>query len=138
MARRPAPPSDDEVDRLVEAAGEARPRAHAPYSRFKVGAAVLGPDGRVYAGCNVENASSPSGLCAEQTAVARAVAEGAGALRAVAVVVRAPRPLAPCGRCRQVLAEFGPRLHVILATTGGRRERTTLDVLLPAPFRRRA
>jgi cytidine deaminase len=101
-----------------------------------VGAALLAADGRVFSGCNVENASSPSSLCAEQSAVVRAVGEGARRFAAVLVLTSAREPVAPCGRCRQVLAEFRPDLPVILATTGGRTRECRLSTLLPSPFRR--
>lgn len=122
--------------RLVAAAAKARLAAYAPYSRFKVGAALLAGDGRIFAGCNVENAASANGICAEQAALARAVAEGARSFDALAVVTGPRHPAAPCGRCRQVLLEFGGRLRVIMTTTGGSREEATLADLLPHPFRR--
>ncbi len=122
--------------RLLAAARKARSAAYAPYSRFRVGAALLAGDGRVFAGCNVENSSSPSSLCAEQSAVVRAVAEGARRFRAVLVLTSAASPTAPCGRCRQVLAEFSPDMVVLMATTGGRNREGRLADLLPLPFRR--
>ena len=122
--------------RMLSAAREARAAAYAPYSRFRVGAAILCADGRIFAGCNVENASSPSSLCAEQSAVVRAVAGGARRFRAVLVLTGAARPTPPCGRCRQVLAEFAGDLPVLMATTGGRGAEANLSSLLPHPFRR--
>ena len=122
--------------RLLAAARRARAAAYAPYSRFKVGAALLAEDGRVFAGSNVENSSSPSSLCAEQSAVVRAVGEGARRFRAVLVLTSSPKPVAPCGRCRQVLAEFGGDPQVLMATTGGRLREARLAELLPHPFRR--
>ena len=137
MGRGPdRPVSGADRRRLLAAARGARAAAYAPYSRFRVGAAVLSGDGRVFAGCNVENSSSASSLCAEQAAVARAVASGARELRAVLVLTGAPAPVSPCGRCRQVLAEFGPDLEVLLEAARGRSSRTRLSVLLPHPFRR--
>jgi len=125
---------------MFAAARSARAAAYAPYSKFKVGAAVLDADGRVFGGCNVENASSSSGLCAEQSAVVTAVAGGARRLRAVLVLTGAKAPTAPCGRCRQVLAEFAPRtgggIAVVMMTTGGKSRESTLTELLPHPFRR--
>ena len=107
-------------------ARRARRLSYAPYSRFRVGAALLAYDGRVFGGSNVENASSASALCAEQSALARAVSEGARRFRALLVLTAAARPTPPCGRCRQVLAEFAPDLPILLVTTGGRSERTDL------------
>jgi cytidine deaminase len=122
---------------LVAAAAAASRRAHAPYSRYRVGAAVLAADGRVFAGCNVENASYGLTLCAERAAAAAAVA--AGARRLVAVAIAVPRPPAawPCGACRQVLAEFaGPECEVVVAA-GRDIARSTLGELLPHTFRLR-
>lgn len=135
-ATNSSPPDAAERRRLLDAARSARAAAYAPYSRFRVGAAVLDARGRVFPGCNVENASSASTLCAEQGAVAAAVAGGARRLRAVLVLTSSPAPTAPCGRCRQVLAEFGRDLPVLMATTRGRRAEASLADLLPRPFRR--
>jgi cytidine deaminase len=126
-------------DALVAAARAARKRAHAPYSRFQVGAAVADERGRVHVGCNVENASYGLTICAERNAVAAAVAAGARTLRAVAVVTPTRPPGAPCGACRQVLAEFGDGgTRVLLASPTGRAEETTLGALLPRGFKLRA
>ena len=102
---------------LVQAARAVRNHAHAPYSGFKVGAAVRARDGRTFVGCNVENASLGAGICAERSAVLQAVAAGvrAGELDAVAVYTRDTRLTPPCGMCLQVLVEFGRDLHVLLA-----------------------
>lgn len=121
---------------MVSVAGRARRRSYAPYSRFRVGAALLSSDGRIFGGSNVENASSASAICAEQSALAKAVSEGARRFRALLVLTASRSPTPPCGRCRQVLAEFAPDLPVLLVTTGGRMERTDLAALLPRPFRR--
>ncbi len=122
------------IDRLVNAALEARRHAYAPYSRFPVGAAVLGADGRVFAGCNVENSSLGLTVCAERNAVAAAVA---GGTRPVAVAIVAnDHGITPCGACRQVLAEFTPSMPVVTAAAGdGTPQATSLDALLPAAFR---
>jgi cytidine deaminase len=118
----------------VGAAREARERAYAPYSRFLVGAAVLSDDGRVFQGVNVENASYPQSICAERTAVVRAVAEGARRLVAVGVVASNDRPTWPCGGCRQVLHEFGPDMMVVSEGLSGERAERRLRDLLPDSF----
>ncbi len=121
------------MERLVEAARRAQAMAYAPYSRFPVGAAVLAEDGRVFPGCNVENSSFGLTVCAERNAVAAAVVAGARPT-AVAVVANG-KAVAPCGACRQVLAEFAAAMPVILATSaGGDRQVTSLDALLPEAF----
>lgn len=97
------------IDRLIAAAQASRARAHAPYSRYRVGAALLTRSGGIHAGCNVENASYGATLCAERSAVAVMVAAGGVDPVACAVVTAGPRPGAPCGICRQVLSEFAPR-----------------------------
>ena len=121
------------IDRLVEAAAAVRRRAHAPYSKFSVGAAVLDADGEVYPGCNVENASYGLSVCAERHAVAAAVAAGDSKLIAVAVVTATSPPASPCGACRQVLAEFAD-MTVILSNPDGERTVTTVAELLPGAF----
>lgn len=121
---------------LVDAARAVRANAHAPYSRYQVGAAVRGASGRIYVGANVENASYGLALCAERSAVAAAVAAGEKRLTAVAVVTSTAPPAAPCGMCRQVLAEFaGDELPIALVNDSGGRSDTTLGALLPHAFR---
>jgi cytidine deaminase len=116
-------------DHLVELAWETRMRAHAPYSQFQVGAAVLASDGRVFTGCNVENLSFGLTMCAERVAIGAAIAAGASEFEAVAVVADTGVPISPCGACRQVMAEFGvPR--ILLANRSERLE-FTLEELLP-------
>jgi cytidine deaminase len=123
-------------DRLVAAASGARSNAHAPYSRFAVGAAVESSDGRVFAGANVENRSYGLALCAERAAVAAAVSAGARELAAVAVVTDVEPPAVPCGLCRETLAEFcGPELPILLASVAGGRRVVRLGELFPEPFR---
>ena len=121
---------------LLQAALEARANAHAPYSGFKVGAAVRCSDGSVFAGCNVENVAYPEGTCAEAGAIAAMVAAGRTEIEAVLVVADGPSVIAPCGGCRQKLAEFAPPdATVVLAGPEGERARTTVGALLPAAFR---
>jgi cytidine deaminase len=119
-------------DDLVAAAADARERAYAPYSKFKVGAALLGKSGRVYAGCNVENAAYGASVCAERTAIFKAVSEGERQFEAIAVVTQ--NGVAPCGPCRQVMMEFAPDMTVIVADTQGNAYRTTVRDLLPHGF----
>ena len=123
----------DQLDELVAAAHEARRRAYAPYSEFTVGAAVLA-GGKVYRGCNVENASYSLAICAERVAATTAVADGERRIDAVAVVGSADRPTPPCGACRQFLNEFGPTMPVAVETPDGEREVWRLDEVLPHAF----
>jgi len=124
----------DEDEALLAAARLARERAYAPYSRFPVGAAVRAADGRIFQGCNIENASYGLTICAERVAVFQAVAAGVRQLVAVAVVGPGDEPCRPCGACRQVLREFGLEMRVITAGEDGPVEVTTLDELLPRSF----
>jgi cytidine deaminase len=118
---------------LLKAARAVRARAHAPYSKFRVGAAVLDERGRIHAGCNVENASFGLTVCAERNAVAAAIAAGATRIRAVAVVT--PTAATPCGACRQVLMELGgPATDVLIAGPKSAAQSRTLGQLLPAAF----
>ncbi len=121
-------------ERLVAAATAVRANAYVRASGFAVGAAVLAADGRVFVGCNVENASYGLTICAERAAVCAAVAAGVQQLVAVAVVTDLPDPARPCGACRQVLAEFGPGMDVVLANRAGGRMLTSMAALLPDPF----
>ena len=125
-----------EGDSLVEAARAAAEKAHAPYSEFKVGAAVRAADGSIFSGANVENASYPLSLCAERSAVAWMVSAGQREIEAVAIWTDTPEPTPPCGGCRQVLAEFAPdpaTLAITMACPSGER-RSTLAELLPDAF----
>ena len=120
---------------LVAAARGAMANAYAPYSRFHVGAAIETADGRVFAGCNVESASYGLTVCAERMAIGAAVAAGARTLRRVVVTSDADPPVAPCGACRQLLAEFGLDTEVLAVGPAGER-RWTLRDLLPDAFTR--
>ena len=126
-----------DIAALLNAAREARDRAYAPYSNFHVGAAVLARDGRVFTGCNVENASYGLCNCAERTALFSAIAAGArpGDLTHIAVIADCPAPASPCGACRQVMVELGgPQLVVIRANLNGQIVQTTAGELLPDAF----
>jgi cytidine deaminase len=120
--------------RLLAAARAAAKLAYAPYSKFRVGAAVLTSSGKIYAGCNVENASYGLSNCAERTAVFKAVAEGERQIVAVAVYTPTRRPTPPCGACRQVIHEFGPRAVILCTCRSRERFETTLGQLLPGAF----
>ncbi|MEC7259670.1 MAG: cytidine deaminase [Pseudomonadota bacterium] len=120
---------------LKRAALAVRENAYAPYSRFKVGAAIRGASGKIYAGCNVENVAYPEGTCAEAGAIAAMVAAGETVLTEVYVVADAPDPVPPCGGCRQKLAEFGAAaVPVTLSTTAGEERGVTIGDLLPGAF----
>jgi cytidine deaminase len=125
---------DETRRRLLEAALAARQHAHAPYSHFCVGAALLTADGRIITGCNVENATYGLTICAERVAVFKAVSEGHRRFTHVAVVADSREPTPPCGPCRQILWEFGGDLEVILGNLDGERARHSLKDLLPFPF----
>jgi cytidine deaminase len=122
-------------DELFAVARAARERAYAPFSGYAVGAALLADDGRVFSGCNVENRSYGLSLCAERGAIAAAVAAGARRFGAIAVVTGSNPPAAPCGVCREALAEFcGDDFEVLLEGATGERRATTLGALLPNRF----
>jgi cytidine deaminase len=118
---------------LIDAAREVQRRAYAKYSGFAVGAALLTRSGKVFVGCNVENISFRLTMCAEQVALGAAVAASETEFVALAVVTNSKHPAVPCGGCRQVLAEFNPKLQVISATLAGKQETYSLHELLPRP-----
>jgi len=120
-----------EIERWLDAARLVRERAYAPYSQFKVGAALIAADGRIFTGCNVENISFGLTMCAERVAIGHAIAEGVTDFIAIAIVADTTLPVSPCGACRQVLAEFNPQLPVHLGTVEGARETFRLSELLP-------
>ncbi len=121
-------------DKLLQAANDAATKAYAPYSDFHVGAALLTPSGEIFAGCNVENATFGATVCAERNAIAASVLAGQREFIGLAVLCPADRPVAPCGVCRQVLAEFCGDLPILLATPDGQREMVDLAELLPHRF----
>jgi len=122
------------VDALIDVARRVRDDAHAPYSEFKVGAALEGDDGQIYTGCNVENATYGLSVCAERVAVFKAVSEGARKFRRVAVVADTDTLTPPCGACRQILWEFCGDIEVILSNLQGKTESLRLKDLFPRPF----
>jgi cytidine deaminase len=124
---------DEFLEAVVEAARAARERAYAPYSGFRVGAAVISESGKIYVGCNVENASYGATLCAERAAIAAMIAAGERRLVTVAVYVDAEDPAMPCGICRQWISELGPHAEIICSAPSGMK-RTTIEQLLPEPF----
>jgi len=120
---------------LLAAASAVREHAYAPYSHFKVGAAIRATSGQIYTGCNVENVAYPEGTCAEAGAIAAMVAAGETRIAEVLVIADSPTPVPPCGGCRQKLAEFAaPETPVTLATTDGKTQLTTVAALLPGVF----
>ncbi|TMV09676.1 cytidine deaminase [Ruegeria sediminis] len=120
---------------LKDAALKVRENAHAPYSNFKVGAAIRSASGAIHAGCNVENVAYPEGTCAEAGAIAAMVAAGETVLTEVYVVADCPEPVTPCGGCRQKLAEFGNGdVVVTMANVKGVERRMTIAELLPGAF----
>jgi cytidine deaminase len=120
---------------LLSAATEVRERAYAPYSRFKVGAALRTEAGTVFVGCNVENVAYPEGTCAEAGAIAAMVAGGETRIAEVCVIADSPEPVPPCGGCRQKIAEFaGQEVRVTLCTTDGKSRVMTVAELLPGVF----
>lgn len=118
---------------LIERASLAQREAYVPYSKFKVGAAILTEDGEIYSGCNVENSSYGLTICAERVAVFKAVSEGKRKFNSV--VVFSDRLVIPCGACLQVLAEFSPGMEVYLASSQGKVKKYNLRDLLPKPFK---
>jgi cytidine deaminase len=122
-----------QYNELIDAASAARQRAYAPYSSFQVGAALVTTTGKIYTGCNVENVSLGLTICAERSAVATAIAQGSKDFRAIAIVTASKKPAIPCGACRQVLAEFNPKMKILAATIDGKVEEFELAELLPLP-----
>lgn len=123
------------IDRnLINIAKKARTKAYAPYSKFKVGAALLGKSGKIYTGCNVENASHGATICAERAALVKAVSEGEKKFKKIAVIASMKSPCTPCGICRQVLYEFAPDIEVIMANTKGKMDKATVRELFPKAF----
>lgn len=123
-----------ELISLRAAADVARANAWCVYSQFPVGAALVADDGRVFTGCNVENASYPAGMCAERVALGNAICSGARRFSRVVITSAADEPTPPCGICRQALVEFAPALEIVAIAPSGRVSRWSLSDLLPVPF----
>lgn len=127
-----------ELSQLIEAARAARANAHAPYSKFKVGAAILGESGRIFAGCNVENAAYPQGQCAESSAIGAMVTAGDRRIRSIVVMggeAGAEEICTPCGGCRQRIREFAtPETPIHICDPAGLRRTFSLEILLPESF----
>ncbi|RME04438.1 MAG: cytidine deaminase [Deltaproteobacteria bacterium] len=119
---------------LLRAAIEARTHAHAPFSHFRVGAALRTRAGRIFTGCNIENASFGLTICAERVALFKAISEGEGEFTHLAVVAESPSPCPPCGACRQIIWEFAPDVVILLGNLEGETISTSPADLLPIPF----
>jgi cytidine deaminase len=122
------------MDPLIQAAIAARENAHAPFSHFKVGAALEDLEGRIHTGCNIENATYGLTVCAERVAVLKAVSEGVKQFRRIAVVADTPSPTPPCGACRQILWEFCGDTELILSNLRGQSESMRLSEIFPRAF----
>ena len=122
------------MDELTKKAKEAMAKAYAPYSHFKVGAAVLAKSGKIYAGCNIENCSYGLTICAERAAIFNAVSAGEREFDAIAIVTDSVELTPPCGACRQVIWEFSKDVVVLLANSQGKQKTTKISDLLPTPF----
>lgn len=123
------------IEKLIEEAKIAREKAYVPYSKFKVGAAILTEDGKIYHGCNIENAAYSMCNCAERTAIFKAYSEGDKKFTAMAVVADTDRPCSPCGACRQVIAELCPQdMKVFLTNLKGDIQEISIEGLLPGAF----
>jgi len=123
-----------DYEAVIKKAQKAREHAYAPYSGFKVGAALLAANGEVYSGCNIENSSYGLSMCAERVAVYKAVCAGTKDFRALVLATDTTEPASPCGACRQVLAEFSPELEIIMVNLSGQRLQKSLRELLPLAF----
>ena len=121
-------------EELINLAKKARENAYAPYSKFKVGAALLTKSGKAFTGCNVENSSFGASMCAERVAVFKAVSTGERKFTEIAVVTDTKDPAMPCGMCRQVLSEFAPNIKIYAANLNGKIKEITLEKLLPYAF----
>jgi len=124
----------EEFIKLIEKAKKAREKAYTPYSEFQVGAAVLNTDGKIFTGCNIENASFGLAVCAERVAIFKAISEGSTNFEAIAVIGDTDKPCSPCGACRQVISEFGENITLIMANLKGNVKVKKIKQLLPEAF----
>jgi len=120
--------------KLLKMAEEARLKAYVPYSKFKVGAALLTKEGKIYTGCNIENASFGLTICAERVAIFKAVSEGSTQFEALAVICDSGKPCFPCGACRQIISEFGNETSIIISNLEGKIKISNINELLPDAF----
>ena len=127
----------EEYEKLIKEAEKARKRAYTPYSKFKVGAAVLCADGKILTGCNIENASFGLAVCAERVAIFKAISEGSTKFEAIAVIGDTDKPCSPCGACRQVISEFGEDIPLIMANLKGDVKIKKIKELLPEAFNKK-
>ncbi|MCJ7814312.1 MAG: cytidine deaminase [Candidatus Atribacteria bacterium] len=123
-----------EYEKLIKEAEKARKKAYTPYSKFKVGAAVLCDDGKIFSGCNIENASFGLTVCAERVAIFKAVSEGSTKFKAIAVIGNTNKSCSPCGACRQVISEFGEDIPLIMTNLKGDVRVKKIKELLPQAF----
>jgi len=123
-----------EYEKLIKEAEKARKKAYTPYSKFKVGAAVLCDDGKIFSGCNIENASFGLSICAERVAFFKAISEGSTKIKAIAVIGNTNKPCSPCGACRQVISEFGEDIPLIMTNLKGDLRIKKIKELLPEAF----
>jgi len=129
--------TDTDIDKLIEAARRARASAYAPYSGFKVGAALQARDGTIFTGCNVENTTYGLSICAERVVITKAVSEGYKDFISLAVASDYDEPISPCGACRQFMLEFDPEMEVVMVGDNGNRRVMTVAEMLPHYFMRR-
>jgi len=120
--------------KLLKEAEKARKKAYTPYSKFKVGAAVLTSDGKIFTGCNIENASFGLTVCAERVAILKAISEGSYKFEAMAIIGDTNRPCSPCGACRQVISEFGEDIKIAMSNLKGDVKIKKISELLPEAF----
>ena len=124
----------DKYNELIEAAIAAKEFSYSPYSKFRVGAAILSEDGRIFKGCNVENVSYGASNCAERTAIFNGISQGVKSLKAIAITSDEEDFTYPCGICRQVIREFGKDIDIILVNTKGETKMSSIEELLPSSF----
>lgn len=119
---------------LIDIANKAKNFSYSPYSKFRVGAALLCEDGKIFTGCNIENASYGLAVCAERTAMLKAISEGYKNFKKIAIVVDTPTPAYPCGACMQVMSEFAPNLQILLCGSNNQIVETNLTQIFPQQF----